>query len=210
MLVAVAIVASVNATARAQRWDFGIAVGYSHIDLDKPGSLFHSKDGPYFDADFAVRLPRLALPLSLGVGITGSGYFDSRTQDFLISSTTLATTTLYSDIGFFEIEPRATLAFYMHQRYRTGLFIKPRIGAGLLIDSYTIDHVTQNSFATIFETHYHSGAAFEVRPAVQVGYSWGPGEVGAEFSYMAAWGDLGDFGSEAQEFRAGPFFTWRF
>jgi hypothetical protein len=209
MVVCLAVVAGVASTALGQ-YNFTFSAGYSHIELDNPSNLFHSKDGPYFDTDFAFHPPHLSLPLTIGVGITGSGYFDSQDTTFRFSPTTFGTATLYSDIGFFEIEPRVALSFYSGGRRLTGFFVRPRIGAGLLVDSYGIDHVSQTVFQTTFATFYHTGAAFEIRPAVQVGFSWGPGEAGAEVSYMAAWGDFGEFGSEAQEFRAGGFFTWRF
>jgi len=80
----------------------------------------------------------------------------------------------------------------------------------LLINSYSIDNVSQSATSVHFSTEDHTGIAFEIRPAVQAGYSWGPGEVGAEISYMSAWGDFGDLGNKAQEFRAGAFYTVKF
>jgi hypothetical protein len=150
LLVCLALAMNGSSVARAQ-YNFTFAVGYSHVDMgDNPDNLLHGKDGPYFDTDFAFNVPQSSLPLTVGLGITGSGYFDSEDQTFRLSSTTVATATLYSDVGFFELEPRLALAFYTKPRSRTGAFLKPRIGFGLLIDSYGIDHVTQHAFSTNF------------------------------------------------------------
>jgi hypothetical protein len=210
VIVSLALAAGMAATARGENYDFSFSIGYSNIELENNKGLFYDHDGPYFDADFAFNLAKQSsIPLLVGIGVSGSGYFDSQDQNVRLSATTVATATLYSDIGFFELEPRIATAFYSKPG-RTGLFVRPRLGAGLLIDSYGIDHVTQSAAVTVFETLYHTGAAFEVRPAVQVGYCWGQGELGVEANYMIAWGDFGDFGSEAHEYRIGPFFTYRF
>jgi hypothetical protein len=202
------LVSSAAGTARAQGF-FTFSAGYSHVELPDAGDLLHGKDGPYIDMDFAARVPQQSLPILVGMGITGSGYFDSADETFRLSPTTVATATLYSDVGFFELEPRVAVAFYSQPRSMSGAFIRPRLGAGLLINSYSIDHVTESVSQIHFTTLHHTGVAFEIRPSVQVGYAWGPGELGVELSYMAAWGDFGDLGSKAQEFRAGVFYTFR-
>ena len=51
--------------------------------------------------------------------------------------------------------------------------------------------------------------AFEVRPAVQLGFSGGSWVVGAEVSQMWAWGDFDPLGDQLYETRAGIFFTFR-
>jgi len=207
-VIVLLIASNSNAQSGAFNSAFGFSTGYSHVQLENDNALFHGKDGAYFDMDFAFRIPRQKIPILVGVGVTGSGYWDSQDTSFRLSPNTFATATLYSDLGFFELEPRVAIALYTKRN--RGWFVRPRIGAGLLLDSYGIDHVTQSVFQTTFSTEYHTGAAFEVRPAVQAGFSWGPGEVGAEVSYMAAWGDFGAFGNEAQEFRAGAFYNVRF
>jgi len=211
VFVALAIVAGFNATAGAQQYDMSFAVGWSHIEMDNPQGLLFSNDGAYIDTDFAFHLSPQS-PLTVGLGISGSGHFDSEDTSFRINPTTVGTTTLYSDVGFFEIEPRLALAFYTSRSDQTGFFFKPRIGAGLLIDSYSIDNIalSKNGFVTSFQTLNHTGAAFEIRPAIQIGYSWGQAGAGIDLSYMAAWGDFGDFGSTAQEARVGLFYNFKF
>ena len=189
---------------------FTFGAGYSHVDFADAGNLLHGKDGPYIDLDLAVKVPQQRLPIWASFAFTGSGYFESAEQTVSLSPGTSATANLYSDVGFFEMEPRVSLAFYSDQRTMRGFFVKPRVGMGLLIDSYGIDHVTQSATNVHFSTEYHTGLAFEIRPAVHAGYSWGPGEVGAEISYMSAWGDFGDLGNKAQEFRAGAFYAVKF
>ena len=92
----------------------------------------------------------------------------------------------------------------------TGFFATPRVGAGLLIDSYSIDQSFNSNGATYLTRRDHDGAAFEVRPAVKAGYSWGYLAAGAEVSYMYAVGDFGGLGHHAQEFRLGAFVSFSF
>lgn len=200
-----------TAAARGQANYSSLSGGYSNLTLQHSGpGDFYDHSGPYIDAEFGWKIPNPDFPLLIGIGFTGSGYWDS--QDIIVpvdDNTALAQTTLYSNVGLFEIEPRIGLALW--SAGNSGFFLKPRIGAGLLIDSYSVDHaVTTATGNTFIYTDNYTSAAFEVRPAVQAGYSWGPGQIGAELSYMAAWGDFGRFGNDAQEFRAGVFFTWRF
>jgi hypothetical protein len=196
--------------ARGQEYST-LSGGYSNLQVEHTaGGSFFSHDGPYIDADLAWRIPNPDFPLRLGIGITGSGYWDSQSITVPVdNNTALAQTNLYSDVVLFELEPRIALALW--SPYMPGWFLKPRLGAGLLIDSYDIDHATTTTSGNTFiTTDSQSGAAFEVRPAVQAGYSWGPGSIGAEVSYMLAWGSFGRLGDQAQEFRAGVFFSLRF
>ena len=63
---------------------------------------------------------------------------------------------------------------------------------------------------TFFQTYNHTGAAFDVHPALQIGYSQGPFSVGGEVSYIAAFGTFGALGDVAQEVRVGAFITIRY
>src|SRR3954447_11389208 len=124
---AVAVLAATGtSTALGQTYDFTFALGYSHVDLDNSDARFHSKDGGYFDMDFAFHLDT-DVPLNVGFGITGSGYFDSDDVTFRLSSTTTATTTIYSDVGLFAFEPRVSIPIYANPGSRTGLFVRPRL-----------------------------------------------------------------------------------
>jgi hypothetical protein len=114
---------------------------------------------------------------------------------------------LFSDLETFSFEGRAALPISIGGR---GFFVMPQLGAGLLVDSYSIDKLTPAGSVTFIDTANHTGAAFDLRPGIQAGYSWGWGSVGGEVSYMAAWGDFGRLGSVAQEIRAGIFFRARF
>src|SRR3954468_12547353 len=106
MLVSFVLAAGAAATALAQPDDISVSAGYSHIELDDAGNLLHGKDGPYVDLDFSFEVPKQSLPVFVGFGLTGSGYFDSQDTTFRLSPTTTGTATLYSDLGLFEIEPR--------------------------------------------------------------------------------------------------------
>jgi hypothetical protein len=79
-----------------------------------------------------------------------------------------------------------------------------------LINSYSVDEQFNNNGNTYIDTQHHSGAGFELRPAIQAGYNWGPVTLGVDASYMYCWGDFGDFGHHAQEFRIGGFLKFVF
>jgi hypothetical protein len=176
--------------------------------LFKTGNLFYDHSGAYVDADVAWTF-RLPVPLQLGVAATGSGYWDRQS----IPNTSTDNFSdyyrdhLYSDLGMFELEPRVGLRF----GGKTGFFIMPRAGAGLLVDSYGIDRSSTDNFGnTYIHTDYHSGAAFEVRPAIQAGYNFGFISAGVEGSYLWSWGDFGALGHHAQEYRVGAFIKFDF
>ena len=196
-----------GAVAHAQESDISLSVGYAHA-YGTSNQLFHDKDGAYVDGDFAWKLPVEPVPVSIGFGLTGSGYFDSRDLGGYSNGYGYGyyDNNAYSDVGFFEFEPRVSMTFW--STLLRGVFVKPRFGLGVLIDNYAIDEVNNND--GYIDTHYHTGAAFEIRPAVQVGYTWGFGSAGIEGSYMPAWGDFGRLGSSIQELRVGGFFTVRF
>jgi hypothetical protein len=176
-----------------------ISVGYSNLHMGSAGGLFYNRDGGYIDLNAAFRAP--GSPFLAGFGVSGSGYYERMDDQF--------SNRLYSDVGLFSLEGR--LALPLTVEGVRGWFVLPRIGAGLLVDSYGIDNdqVDSQGF-TYVHTDWHDGAAFEVRPDLQAGYSFGRGSVGADVSYMGAWGDFGRFSSSAQELRAGIFFSFRF
>src|ERR1700722_14927011 len=183
--------------ASAQYPSSGISAGYSHLTMGRADGLFYNHDGGYVDLNAAFRPP--GSPILAGFGVSGSGFYDRMDDPF--------STRLYSMVGFFSLEGR--LALPLTVEGVRGWFLLPRIGAGLLVDSYGIDRdeVDSQGF-TFVHTDWHDGAAFEVRPDLQAGYSFGRGAVGADVSYMGAWGDFGRFSSSAQELRAGVFFTF--
>jgi hypothetical protein len=185
--------------ASAQYPSSTISVGYSRLSMGHAEGLFYSHDGGYIDLNAAFRAP--GTPFLAGFGVSGSGYYERMDDQF--------SNTLYSDVGLFSVEGR--LALPLTVEGVRGWFLLPRIGAGLLVDSYGIDNdqVDGEGF-TYVHTDWHDGAAFEVRPDLQAGYSFGRGSVGADVSYMGAWGDFGRFSSSAQELRAGVFFSFRF
>jgi len=191
------------ATAQVPAMTF--SVGYSNLQTQKTDNLFYNHDGAYVDADFSWRLP-LNIPLQVGIGATGSGHWERQSTFVPLDNTYYPYDHLYSDLGLFELEPRIGLRL----GNPTGFFFTPRIGAGLLIDSYAIDQTITNSNGTYLNTQYHTGAAFEVRPALQAGYCWGPAAAGIEASYMWSWGDFGELGRHADEFRVGAFFSLNF
>ena len=185
---------------------FGISGGYSRLESNDSGRLFHSKDGAYFDGDFAWRIPRLPVPLYAGVGASGSGYFES--SDIPVSDSFFGFRRLESDVGIFSLEGRVAMPIGFQRGH--GFFVMPRLGMGLVLSDYEIDTVRAFGSTVFLRTTYHDGAAFGIRPSLQAGYSWGSIAAGAEVSYMVAWGDFGELGNVARELRAGAFvrFQW--
>jgi hypothetical protein len=183
-----------------------VSAGYSNLQTEKANNLFYTHDGSYLDADVAWQLP-VIVPLQAGLGVTGSGYWERESLfPSVIDNFGDYYSHLYSDLGLFEIEPRIGLRL----GGRTGFYALPRVGAGLLIDNFAIDQTFNSGGATYIDTHYHTGAGFEIRPAVQVGYSWGHLSAGLEGSYLYSWGDFGGLGHNAQELRIGVFLNFRF
>jgi hypothetical protein len=181
----------------------GVSAGYSYVQFQRANNVFYPHSGGYADADVEWRLPTM-VPLQAGVGLTGSGY-EERRRIYAPNGGDLyyydPYERLYSDTGLFEIEPRIGVPL----RTPIGFFAVPRVGAGLLVDSYSIDQVQTYSGTSYIDTEHHTGAAFELRPAIQAGYSIGPVAAGVEASYMYAWGDFGGLGRHAQEYRIGAF-----
>jgi hypothetical protein len=193
--------------ASAQFGDVGFSGGYSHIYPQRTSGLNFAKDGGYFDGDFAWRLPG-QVPFMLGFGLTWNGTWSSTNQPVGFGNNFFGTTWLYSDIDNFAFEPR--LALKLRIPGLNGLEIRPRIGAGPMYTYYAIDSAQVFNNGVFINTAYHSGAAFEVRPAIQVGYNFGGASVGMESSYSAAWGSFGALGDTMQELRIGAYVRFRF
>ena len=194
--------------ASAQISSFTISGGYSDVQFGPHSKPFFNHDGGYIDGDVFWQIPNAPCPCLIGAGISGSGYhargpgvqetFPDGFTDF---------THFYSDVELFSIEARAAFPIAFG---RSGFFLMPQIGAGLLIDNYAIDKLTPSNGTTFLDTAYFTGAAFDIRPGIEAGYSWGWGSAGLEASYMAAWGDFGRLGSRALEFRTGVFLRFKF
>jgi hypothetical protein len=188
--------------------DVTVTAGYSNLQLQRTNNLFYDHSGAYVDADFAWWLPTV-VPLQAGIGVGGSGYSDRRSISFADNTDFdyRYDQHLYSDLGLFELEPRLGL----HLGGDRGFFCVPRIGAGLLVSSYDVDQLyTDTNGSTYIDTNHHTGAAFEVRPAIRAGYSWRFVSAGVEGSYMYSWGNFGAFGRHAQEYRVGLFVKFTF
>jgi hypothetical protein len=196
--------------ASAQYLDFALTGGYSHIFPDKVGGLFFDKDGAYADANFAYRLPGSPVPIFAGVGVTASGYWDSdQSNIFLVNNNNFGyNPTLYSDVEMIEIEPR--LAVKLWFQGLPGFYIRPQIGAGLLINNYAVDTIQTVTNVSYINTLYHTGAAFDIRPDIEAGWSYGRTSFGLDMSYMAAFGGFGQMGNVIQELRIGLFARIRY
>ena len=184
---------------QAQNAAWTVSTGYANLNVaHQTEGVFYSKDGGYVDGDVTWLVSRQPIPVLLGAGLSVSGFYDSK--DVFTPSGFFPEERLDSSLSLVALEGRIGIPIQF-ERAR-GWFILPRLGAGLLIDDYAIDH--------LYTTDYHTGAAFEIRPAIQVGYSFGFWSIGAEASYMAAWGDFGRLGDTAQEIRGGIFARFKF
>jgi hypothetical protein len=185
-----------------------ISGGYAHLYTSHPAQLFNARDGGYIDGDFGWPVLANGAPVMLGFGIGASDYYAQRDVTVPIAPSGQVETTDDSDFGLFNIEGR--IAFPILFGHDQGFFLKPRLGAGLLIQDYDIDTESQSNGFENFYTEYHTGVGIEIHPNVQFGYCFGPGIIGAELGYMASWGDYGKFADGLQQLNAGAFFTWRF
>jgi hypothetical protein len=181
------------------QYETQVSAGYSNVTFNHPSNgAAYSPSGPYIDANIALPLPNLAWPV-LGIGISASGYWQDRGSIF---------GNQYSDISMISVEGRA--AFPIPMDPRSGIFITPRIGVGLLCDNYLIQ--IPNAFGG-FDNFYDTGLAFEVRPDIEAGFRFGPdhsASISVDASYMAAWGSFGKLGDMAQELRIGMGVAYRF
>jgi len=193
--------------SNAQVMSSTVSFGYSNIQIGHNQGLSYEHNGGYVDGDLLWRMPTRDFPVLLGLGISGSTYNDSDHLFVTFPDGSTGFTHLYSDLSTFSLEARVAVPIPIG---RTGFFVLPKLGAGLLVDDYAIDALNTVNGTTFIDTEYHTGAAFALRPALQAGYSWGWASAGAEVSYMAAWGDFGRLGDTALEFRAGVFFRLRF
>jgi hypothetical protein len=196
--------------ASGQISSFTLSGGYSNIQMSHGGALPYSRDGGYVDGELLWRVPNDHFPLLLGASISGSTTYNFERIPVTFSDGTPGSVGLESDLSFVSLEARAAVPFSFGRHGDSGFFVVPKIGAGLLIDSYAIDNIVSSGGFNYLDTTYHDGAAFDIRPGIQGGYSWGWGSAGIEASYMAAFGDFGRFGSIAQEVRIGAFFRVRF
>lgn len=195
--------------ASAQYGDFSLSGGYSHLFPDHTGGLFFDKDGEYVDANFAFRIPDVAVPVYAGLGLSGSGYWESQDGPYFINNNGFGyNERLYSDVENFEIEPR--LAVKLVIPGLRNFYVRPQIGAGLMINNYSVDQAQTANNVVFINTLYHTGAAFEIHPNVEAGWQLGPGSIGFELGYLAAWGGFGGLGSNVQELRVGVFGRFRF
>jgi hypothetical protein len=197
--------------AAAQEMSFTVSAGYSNVQISHNAGPFYSRDGGYVDGEFLWHVPvESRFPLLIGGGVSTSGYYDFRHVPITFPDGTPGRARLESDLSFVSIEARAAMPIALGPSRSHGFFVMPKIGAGLLINDSAIDTATNSGGVTFLDTHYHDGAAFDVRPGLQAGYSWGWGSAGIDASYMAAFGDFGRLGSIAQEVRIGAFFRVRF
>jgi hypothetical protein len=198
LIVALTLILTAG-VCRAQSAAWTVSAGYSNFNVaHQTEGVFYSKDGGYVDGDVSWLVSPRPVPVILGAGISVSGFYES--EHVFTPQGYFPEERLQSSLSLVALEGRVGIPIQLGRR--GGWFILPRLGAGLLIDDYAIDHV--------YTTDYHTGAAFEIRPAVQVGYSFGGWSMGAEASYMAAWGDFGRLGDNAGEFRVGVFARFKF
>jgi hypothetical protein len=197
------------ATASAQIFESTLSGGYSHIYGANSPNLFYNHDGAYIDGDFAWHLPDPSSPIMAGLGIAGSGYWQTQYNPYpVFGGYYYNYNNLYSNMEDFELEPRIAARLWLPN---TNFFVTFRLGAGLLVNNYAIDQSTLVSNNLVyFNTVYHTGAAFEVHPAIQSGFNWGPTSAGIDLSYITSWGDFGSFGSNQQQLRVGAFITFRY
>ena len=184
----------------AQNVYWSASAGYSNAYFSHPTSGYqYERDGGYLDGDVMFALPR-RFPILLGAGFDGAFHYQSEDYYHYDYYSYYHDHGQSTDVGLFSFEARAALPLQFPQVPR--FFLVPKIGAGLLVDSYAID--------LPFDTEYHDGVAFGIRPIIQAGYAWDVVAVGAEVSYQIGWGDFGHLGNQSRDLHAGVFVVVRY
>jgi hypothetical protein len=180
------------------------SIGWSEIRTENGDSLLDGTDGWFIDTDFAWRINPDS-PLWLSFGVAGSYYNES---EDVSSGVGFNETDIEFDLAMFALEPR--LRFVIQPGGEgPGIYIAPRIGAGLLIadiDAASITEFPGGGFSVSGDSETEFW--FEVRPAIELGFSGGAWAVGAEASYMWAWADEDAIGDTLEELRLGIFFRF--
>lgn len=209
-IAAVAICLLAGTWASGQITSATISAGYSNVLMAHNGLPFYERNGEYADVEALWRISGDHLPLLGGVSVSGSMYHTSMTG-IIGNFRPYYPIPLESNLGFLSAEARGGTRLSFAQHGESEFFVVPKIGVGALYDSYAADNESHPKiFLLVPHTSHHQGAAFDVRPGVQAGYSWGWGSAGLEASYMAAFGNFGGLGSTAQEVRLGAFFQVKF
>jgi hypothetical protein len=183
---------------------FTISGGYSNVTFNGNSAIPYSHDGGYIDFAGYTPIPN-SDALIAGLGLTWSGYWNDYSVTYRVPP---FYTTYSGDISMFEIEGR--IGYQIGARSGRGIYILPRIGAGLLIDNYTVGR-PYYGYSYFYGSYIsYTGLAFEIRPDIELGYRINNFNIGCEASYMAAWGDFGKLGSMAQEARVGVVLGFRY
>ena len=179
------------------------SIGWSEIRTENGDSLIDGSDGWFIDTDFAWRINPDS-PLWVGFGFAGSYYNESEDVSGGIGFNDVE---VEADLALFALEPR--LRMVIQPGEGPGLYVAPRIGAGLLIadvDAVSITEFPGGGFTASGDSETEFW--FEVRPAIELGFSGGAWAVGAEASYMWAWADEDAIGDTLEELRLGIFFRF--
>lgn len=188
------------------------SAGYSRFFPQRPERAPLPRDGFYFDEQVLTHpswavLPDGHTPVLLGGALSGSGYINGHDLQVQFAPGRYTTESLDSNVDLFSIEARAAIPIRFEAI--SGLSIVPTLGAGLLINEYSVNALVDESGDMVTGPD-HVGAAFLIRPGLEIGYAWSNFAAGIDISYMAAWGDFGRIGAGAQELRGGVFFRFRF
>jgi hypothetical protein len=190
---------------------FTFSGGYSNAQMTgnnakvSASTPFHfPRDGEYLDADLAAPVTAAPFPLLVGGGFSWTQHTDSVEATRIPGIFPEA----HSQLNQYSLEARAAAPLYFSGSQ--GFFVEPRVGAGVLSYHFNGHNVFIQTEAPFFEACHFEGYAFEVRPALEVGYTWQRLSFGLDGSCMFAWGHFRPFGSTECELRAGAFLRYRF
>ena len=200
---------------------FTFSGGYSNAQMTGNNSrqgataTFHfPRQGEYLDADLAVPVSAAPFPLLVGGGFSWTEHLDSgdpvtvQPSGFPVTPPA-RTKDQHSELNQYSLEARAAVPLYFSGSQ--GFYVMPRIGAGALSYHFNGHHPAfESEQFTFIENGHFEGYAFEVRPALEAGYTWRRLSVGVEGSAMFAWGHFRPFGSTECELRTGAFLRYRF
>src|SRR5688572_5041146 len=134
VIALVCLAASSPALGQSDDDDLGVALSFSGgwAQLYTNDAFIEDEDGWYADAELSWPLWH-GSPLHFGVSVNGAYYNVERTA--IVEGLSPLPAQVTVDPGVFAIEPRLRLVMTTN-RDGSGLYLAPRIGAGLLIYNY--------------------------------------------------------------------------
>lgn len=192
------------AVASAQKTEFAIGFGYSHVAVQGAPGEFDQQDGGRFEPRFTWQPFEERPQLRFGVGVGFSYYYDNSENGQIISPP------FAFDVDSFESLSLITPEFQVswRQPISEDWWIEGGLGVGPAIGIYTAGEVLFNDLFD--EDISESGVGIGVRPFVRAGFRGGEHwNWGLEGSYQWTSVEFGHgLGDNPSEWFVGVFFSF--